>query len=181
VSRPFDLIIFDCDGVVVDSEPLSNRVFREFLSELGLELSEPEVYARFLGRSLADSLVHVQELIGRPIAPSSLAHYKANRDKTMREEVVAVDGVAALTRARAHGVSIYLLDPDVLLPWLGGVELAAALRAERPGLRVLFVSGYERDEKLPIPEPGIASLRKPFTPDELGQAVAELLGGEGSG
>jgi len=97
--RTFDLIIFDCDGVIVDSEPIGNRVFGEFLTELGLDMSEQEIYERFLGRALADSLVIVAELIGRPVPLASLERYKQLRDDTLRNEVRAVEGVAEIIRS----------------------------------------------------------------------------------
>ncbi|NNC65480.1 MAG: HAD family hydrolase [Gammaproteobacteria bacterium] len=93
MSRSYDLIIFDCDGVIVDSEVIGNRVFRQFLAELGLSLSEQEVYARFLGRALADSLVIIEGLLGRPVPPATLERYKRTRDETLRNEVRAVEGV----------------------------------------------------------------------------------------
>lgn len=47
-----DLILFDCDGVLVDSEPISTTVFVEYLVEMGLEINENTVYRKFLGRSM---------------------------------------------------------------------------------------------------------------------------------
>jgi HAD superfamily hydrolase (TIGR01509 family) len=49
--RPFELVIFDCDGVLVDSERIAVRVEAELLSELGWPLSEAEIVERFMGRS----------------------------------------------------------------------------------------------------------------------------------
>ncbi|GGB14508.1 HAD family hydrolase [Allosediminivita pacifica] len=51
-ARPIGLVIFDCDGVLVDSEPISLAVTREVLSERGCRLTEKEGYAHLLGRSL---------------------------------------------------------------------------------------------------------------------------------
>lgn len=52
----FDLIIFDCDGILVDSEPISNRVFRDMLRELGAGATLDDMYERFLGHSMAHCL-----------------------------------------------------------------------------------------------------------------------------
>lgn len=98
MKAPHELIIFDCDGVVVDSEPIGNRVFRGFLAELGLDLSEQEVYDRFLGRSLADSLALVEALIGRAVPRDDVERYRQRRDRAMIAEVRAVDGIAELVR-----------------------------------------------------------------------------------
>ena len=98
MGGPHELIIFDCDGVVVDSEPIGNRVFRQFLEELGLSFSEQQIYERFLGRALADSLVVVESLLGRRVPPASVARYKKTRDQTMAEEVRAVEGVMEIIR-----------------------------------------------------------------------------------
>ena len=51
----FDLVIFDCDGVVVDSERISHDVFGAFMRSLGATLTEAEMHERFLGRRLADA------------------------------------------------------------------------------------------------------------------------------
>ncbi|NIW23468.1 MAG: HAD-IA family hydrolase [Gammaproteobacteria bacterium] len=91
-------MIFDCDGVLVDSEVIGNRVFREFLVDLGLSLSEQEVYERFLGRALADSLVIIEDLLGEPVPPATLERYRHTRDETLRNEVRAVEGVAEIIR-----------------------------------------------------------------------------------
>jgi len=99
MTLPYELVVFDCDGVVVDSEPIGNRVFREFLTELGLPMSEHEVYARFLGRALADSIAVVEGLLGRPIAAAVIARYRARRDAALAAEVQAIDGVEAVVRA----------------------------------------------------------------------------------
>lgn len=96
MDRKHELIIFDCDGVVVDSEPIGNRVFRQFLAELGLDLSEREVYERFLGRALVDSVAIVEALIGKPVPVALLERYKTSRDRTLRAEVRAVEGVREL-------------------------------------------------------------------------------------
>ena len=92
----YDLVIFDCDGVVVDSERIGNRVFRRFLADLGLSFSESQVYERFLGRALADSLKIIEELLGHPV-PAELVHrYKQARDDTLRAEVEPIGGIREL-------------------------------------------------------------------------------------
>jgi HAD superfamily hydrolase (TIGR01509 family) len=61
-----DLVIFDCDGVLVDSEPIANRVFAEALAELGLNVSVPEMYAEFVGRSMSYCMGLVEARLGHP-------------------------------------------------------------------------------------------------------------------
>jgi beta-phosphoglucomutase-like phosphatase (HAD superfamily) len=60
-----ELVIFDCDGVLVDSEPASNRVFVEELSRLGLSISYQEVCERFIGLSMARCMEIVAGELGR--------------------------------------------------------------------------------------------------------------------
>jgi two-component system cell cycle sensor histidine kinase/response regulator CckA len=89
----------------------------------------------------------------------------------------AADGDDALEVARAHGDAIDLLVADVVMPRMGGIELARRLRAERPKLRVLHVSGYVEPalREGPAVVPGAAFLHKPFLPETLARKVRELL------
>lgn len=63
----FDLIIFDCDGVLVDSEPISNRVFADLINTLGAGVSYEESKNLFGGRSDNDCRIIVEDRIGRKI------------------------------------------------------------------------------------------------------------------
>jgi HAD superfamily hydrolase (TIGR01509 family) len=62
-----ELVIFDCDGVLVDSEPLANRVMTDALNEIGINLRYEEVCSRFIGLSMARVVELVEELLGRPV------------------------------------------------------------------------------------------------------------------
>jgi PAS domain S-box-containing protein len=93
------------------------------------------------------------------------------------EVLEARDGRHALEVANAHSGPIDLLITDLVMPEMGGVELAGSLRARHPGLRVLYVSGYTDDSKLlsGTIEEGSAFLAKPFMPGDLVVAVHSLL------
>jgi two-component system, cell cycle sensor histidine kinase and response regulator CckA len=93
------------------------------------------------------------------------------------EVLEARDGRHALELAEARAGDIDLLITDLIMPDVGGVELASRMRARRPGLRVLFVSGYTDDRGLLSGEleEGTAFLAKPFMPGELVLAVHALL------
>lgn len=89
----------------------------------------------------------------------------------------AVDGGDALRIAADHGGVIDLLLTDVVMPGINGQELAKRLTAQRPGLRVLYVSGYT-DNVIAhngILDPGTCFLQKPFTPLLLTEKVREVL------
>ena len=92
--------------------------------------------------------------------------------------IEARHGRDALTLADTN-VHIDLLVTDVVMPELGGRELATTLREVRPGLPVLFMSGYTDDELLRrgILEPGVRLLRKPFNKIDLARVVRALLTG----
>jgi len=89
----FDLVIFDCDGVVVDSERVVFEVFGSFIRSLGVHLSDAETREQFLGRSLADCMAIVERLRGTPAPPGALERYMADRDRVLRERVEPVAGI----------------------------------------------------------------------------------------
>ena len=91
----------------------------------------------------------------------------------------AAGGEEALALAAAHRGRLHLLVTDVVMPGMKGPEVAARLIAARPGLPVLYVSGYA-DEVLGPRDELLAQgtlLLKPFSPDALAARVRELLDG----
>jgi hypothetical protein len=103
----------------------------------------------------------------------------AHRALTARGYTVldADRGAAALDVVRRHGERIHLLLTDVVIPDMDGRALASALRAERPELRVLFMSGYA-DKAIVhhgVLDPDVTYLAKPFTTDAVARKVREVL------
>jgi CheY-like chemotaxis protein len=91
----------------------------------------------------------------------------------------AADGAEAVRLGREHAGLIDLLVADLAMPVLEGCRVAEILAAHQPGLRVLYLSGYYREEaedagRRPV---GVPFLEKPFSADELAGAVRRLLGG----
>ena len=89
----------------------------------------------------------------------------------------ASDGEMALALTAAHVDRIDLLVTDVVMPGMHGREVATRIVAQRPGIRVLYMSGYTNDAivHLGVLDPGVAFLQKPFSPDALRRKVREVL------
>ncbi|MBR0693948.1 HAD family hydrolase [Bradyrhizobium lablabi] len=90
-----DLVIFDCDGVLVDSEVLSCRCLSEALNGVGVALSTEEALKLFLGRSTA-AVVEYCDTLGRPVPANFLTDLAQQVRKTFRSELKPIIGVGAL-------------------------------------------------------------------------------------
>src|SRR5258706_1369141 len=92
-------------------------------------------------------------------------------------DVVAAAGPAEALELAADGAPIDLLLTDVVMPGMNGRQLAERLRALRPKLKVLFMSGYTDDAVIArgVIDHEMAFLHKPFGADQLAQVIAELL------
>jgi DNA-binding response OmpR family regulator len=91
--------------------------------------------------------------------------------------LVAGNGQEALALAAPANCHIDLMITDVVMPGMSGRELATRLAQSRPGLRVLFLSGYTEDAIVHhgVLDPGTAFLQKPFSLDALACRVREAL------
>jgi HAD superfamily hydrolase (TIGR01509 family) len=99
VTPAYDLVIFDCDGVLVDSERLAIRVDRVYLERLGWPMDEDEVVARFVGRSDADMRAEIEDHLGGPIPPDVEQEFDRLYRETLEHELTPVDGIEAALRA----------------------------------------------------------------------------------
>ncbi len=95
----FDLVIFDNDGVLVDSEPIANRYLAELLGEYGLEVSWHDCVERYLGSTLTRVRELVEVDLGRPIPDDFEERYRSTVYPRLAEQVEVVPGVAAVLDA----------------------------------------------------------------------------------
>jgi HAD superfamily hydrolase (TIGR01509 family) len=87
------LIIFDCDGVLVDSEPIAIRVLVEGLTALGHAIDEATAYERFLGRSLAAMQAILRDESGLVLSPDDLERMRLRLFDCYRRELRPISGI----------------------------------------------------------------------------------------
>ncbi len=146
----------------------------EFTVYLPLSLEAPEAS---VVRTLVEGPLRGNETI--LLAEDELA-VRALMSRVLREAGYAVveagDGEEALAAAQRHEGALQLLLTDLVMPKVGGRELAARLSALRPDLKVILISGYTDD---PIAKgelaPGVLFLNKPISPEELLRQVRRIL------
>jgi len=88
-------VIFDCDGVLVDSEPISNRVLAEALTGIGLPMTAEESTTTFMGRSWASLVEIVEGRLGRAVPADLRARYLDRIFAAFERELQPVPGIAA--------------------------------------------------------------------------------------
>jgi CheY-like chemotaxis protein len=158
--------------VFVESELGRGSCFRVLLPRVGFETVDAPAPARRApavdAPQTATVLIAEDETLVRGVVMRVLggAGYTV---------IDARDGEQALEMVRAHRTPIDLVISDVVMARMGGLDLAKHLAIERPGMPVLLISGYNRDEMLDDPAHTIGFLQKPFTPSDLLEKVASLL------
>ena len=156
--------------VFVESAPGKGSCFRVFFPRAAASVAEevaPPVGARPLRAStvlLVEDEPAVRDVISRTLVGAGMSVLEAE------------SGDEALARARGHTGPIELLVTDVVMARMSGLELARRLTAARPGVRVLFISGYSRDAELSAVGEDVDFLQKPFTASALLDCVSSLLG-----
>ena len=99
------LVIFDCDGVLVDSEGIANRILSRELTAVGWPIGPNEVEQRFLGMNLADMRPVIEAQLGHKLPASFSYHLQSAFETSLAAEVEAVDGaIAALDGVTALGL-----------------------------------------------------------------------------
>ncbi|GAB3407527.1 HAD family hydrolase [Flindersiella endophytica] len=93
-SRAYDLIIFDCDGVLVDSERLALKVDVEIYAKLGWPLSEREIGDRYIGRTWDFMLAELEAQLGHAPDPAVLEEWSRRHREVFETELEPVDGIA---------------------------------------------------------------------------------------
>lgn len=125
------LIIFDCDGVLVDSEPISNDVLAQMLSEQGLPTTLAQARREYQGLLLGEVATKAEGRIGRALPPGWLAAYERRRAEIFARELRAVPGAAeAVERVLAAGLAVCVASQ--------GKVAKTRLSLELTGLRRLF-------------------------------------------
>jgi HAD superfamily hydrolase (TIGR01509 family) len=151
----FEAVLFDCDGVLVDSEPITNGVLREMLNEAGWALGPDECMAIFIGKAVRDERARIERETGRPLTEEWMRAFYARRDVRLRAELKAMDGALGAVAA-AHR--------------LVGGRIACASGADRPkvvmqiemaGMAPYFrdriFSGHDMPRSKPAPDVYLAA------------------------
>ena len=91
--KNYKLIIFDCDGVLVDSEMISAKAIADVIRPLGIEMTTEQAFVEFVGGSMVKTLAFVEEKIGRPAPFDIEKEYRRITFDAYRKEMKPVNGI----------------------------------------------------------------------------------------
>ncbi|RFU46538.1 HAD family phosphatase [Paraburkholderia sp. DHOC27] len=152
---PFDAVLFDCDGVLVDSEPITNRVLARMLGELGWQITPEETLRVFVGKAVKDETALIEANTGVAITQTWLEDFRAQRNEALERELVAIEGAAFAVRelhARLNGRIAVASGAD---------RVKVELQLQKIGILDCFegriFSGHETPRSKPYPDVYLAA------------------------
>lgn len=97
--EPFAAVLFDCDGVLVDSESLANRALAHSLAEVGIPMAMEEVAATFTGQSFANCMLAIERLLGHSVPDSFVIDNRNYFRNLLHNELVTMPSVTKVLDA----------------------------------------------------------------------------------
>jgi HAD superfamily hydrolase (TIGR01509 family) len=156
-SFPFDAVLFDCDGVLVDSEPITNRVLVEMLGELGWVLTAEESMRIFVGKAVKDEAARIEAHTGFKITTEWLSGFWVRRNAALDRDLVEIPGAPSAVRALHK-----LLDGRIACA-SGADRGKVVLQLEKIGVLDAFdgriFSGHETPRSKPFPDVYLAAAK----------------------
>jgi HAD superfamily hydrolase (TIGR01509 family) len=153
----FDAVLFDCDGVLVDSEYISSGVLRDMLDEMGLAMSHDDVLRQFVGKTMKDELGWIGKMTNRDVGLPWLEEFWRRRNEALGARVEAIPHAVEAVRAlHAHCKG--------RIACASGADRAKiVLQLNKSGLMPFFegriFSGYEMARSKPAPDVYLAAAR----------------------
>lgn len=151
----FDAVLFDCDGVLVDSELLTIGALRSMLDEAGWVMTLEECLARFLGKAVRSERAAIEHHTGQSLTEDWMAAFYARRDQALRQHLQIIDG--------AHtAVSTLHAQLDGRIACASGADRAKVeLQLSKVGLMPFFdgriFSGHDLPRTKPAPDVYLAA------------------------
>ena len=151
----FEAVLFDCDGVLVDSEAITNGVLREMLHELGWAISPADCMRFFIGKAVKDEVALIEAHTGQPLTEDWLVRFRERRNQALMERVHAVAGAveaAALLHSHYQGRIACASGADRFK-----VELQMTKCGLMPYFQGRIFSGHELPRSKPAPDVYLAA------------------------
>ena len=156
-SFPFDAVLFDCDGVLVDSELITNRVLAQMLGELGWSISVEETMRLFIGKLVRDEAARIEANTGVAITEEWLVQFRERRNAALERELVEVNGAPAAVRALHEA-----LDGRIAVA-SGADRHKVEMQLKKTGMLEYFegrvFSGHEMPRSKPYPDVYLAAAK----------------------
>ena len=151
----FDAVLFDCDGVLVDSEPITNGVLRDMLAESGWVLSPAECMRLFIGKAVKDERAMIEANTGQPLTEDWMLRFRERRNEGLIAGLQAIDGALKAV------ASIHALYAGRIACASGADRFKVELQLDKCGLMTYFkghiFSGHELPRSKPFPDVYLAA------------------------
>ncbi|KQP39744.1 HAD family phosphatase [Pseudorhodoferax sp. Leaf274] len=151
----FDAILFDCDGVLVDSEPITHRVLVQVLGERGWHITQQECMRLFVGKAVKDEAALIEQRTGQPVTQEWLQAFWARRNAALESDLEVIAGAETAVPAlhAATGGRIACAS--------GADRAKVELQLRKVGLYACFegriFSGHEMPKSKPAPDVYLAA------------------------
>ena len=91
----FDAVLFDCDGVLVDSEPITNGLLRDMLEEQGWNLTPEACFQHFVGKAVIDEKRTIEANTGKPLTEAWMIAFRTRRNAALEAHLQAIPNIYA--------------------------------------------------------------------------------------
>lgn len=154
-SSSFEAVLFDCDGVLVDSERITNVVLAQMLGELGWPLTVEEAMAIFVGKAVKDEADRIEAHTGVRITDAWLEGFRSRRNEALERDLVEIPGAPAAVR------EIHNAFEGRIAVASGADRFKVELQLRKIGLLPSFgqhiYSGHETPRSKPFPDVYLAA------------------------